>query len=198
RRRDPAAVDALEHLHGSRPEAGRVAGDVVHASLSYTPTAMSGLRALVVHGQPEALGELVEILTDYGALASGPQLVVDTARSATEAIHRVSAQEYAVIVSDHRPPELNGLELLERTVFFAPDAMRIVILGNTEAVAEAELKPLGTIFRFFARPWERRQLVRIVAEGLQLPPLQRQQRALLQKTCVPSDNPDKPRQPLHP
>jgi response regulator RpfG family c-di-GMP phosphodiesterase len=135
---------------------------------------MNALRALVVHGQPEALGELVEIL-------SGPQLAVDTARSATEAIHRVSAQEYAVIVSDHRPPELNGLELLERTVVFAPDAMRIVILGNTEAVAEAELKPLGTIFRFFARPWERRQLVGIVAEGLKLHRLEREQRELIKK-----------------
>jgi response regulator RpfG family c-di-GMP phosphodiesterase len=135
---------------------------------------MSGLRALVVHGQPEALGELVEIL-------SGPQLAVDTARSATEAVHKVAAQDYAVIVSDHRPPELNGLELLERTIAFAPDAMRIVILGSTEAVAEAELKPLGTIYRFFARPWERRQLTGIVAEGLKMHRLEREQRELIKK-----------------
>jgi len=137
---------------------------------------MSGFRALVVHAQPEALGELVEIL-------AGPQLAVDTARSATEALHKVSAADYAVIVSDHKPPELNGLDLLERTIVFCPDAMRVVILsgGDADAVAQAELKPAGTIFRFFAKPWERRQLTGIVAEGLKLHKLEREQRELIKK-----------------
>jgi putative nucleotidyltransferase with HDIG domain len=135
---------------------------------------MTAFRALVVHGQPEALGELVEIL-------SGPQLSVDTARSATEALHKVSAADYAVIVSDHKPPELHGIDLLERTIVFCPDAMRIVILGDPDAIAQAELKPTGTIFRFFAKPWERRQLVGIVAEGLKLHRLEREQRDLIKK-----------------
>src|SRR5512137_1600686 len=112
---------------------------------------MAGYRALVVHVQPEALGELVEIL-------SGPQLTVDTARSATEALHKVSAIDYAVIVSDHRPPELNGIDLLERTSTFCPDAMRIVMVADAEAMAQVEIKPAGTFFRFFGKPWERRQL----------------------------------------
>src|SRR5215470_14213520 len=115
---------------------------------------MSGFRCLVVHSQPEALGELMEIL-------SGPQLAVDTARSATEALHKVSARDYAVIVSDHKPPDLNGVELLERTIAFAPDAMRIVIVPDVESMAQVEIKPSGTIFRFFARPWERRQLTAV-------------------------------------
>lgn len=138
---------------------------------------MSGYRALVIHGQPEALGELVEIL-------SGPQLVVETARSATEALHKVSAIEYAVIISDHRPPELNGLELLERTMAFCPDAMRILMVGDPEQMAQVELKPPGTIFRFFGKPWERRQLTGIVAEGLKLHKLEREQRELIKKLSL--------------
>jgi response regulator RpfG family c-di-GMP phosphodiesterase len=135
---------------------------------------MSGFRALVIHGQPEALGELVEIL-------SGPQLAVDTARSATEALHKVSAMDYAVIVSDHKPPELNGIDLLERSIAFSPDAMRIVIVGDADSIAQVELKPAGTIFRFFAKPWERRQLTGVVAEGLKLHKLEREQRELIKK-----------------
>jgi response regulator RpfG family c-di-GMP phosphodiesterase len=135
---------------------------------------MAGYRALVVHSQPEALGELVEILMS-------PQLAVDTARSATEALHKVSAQEYAVIVADHKPPEVNGLELLERTVAFCPDAMRIVMVGDPEAMSAVEVRPAGTIFRFFAKPWERRQLTGIVAEGLKLHRLERDQRELIKK-----------------
>jgi putative two-component system response regulator len=135
---------------------------------------MSVFRALCIHGQPEALGELVEIL-------SGPQLVVDTARSATEAVHKVSAQDYAVIVSDHKPPELNAIDLLEKTVAFAPDAMRIAIIGDPDALGQLDAKPAGTIFRFFARPWERRQLTSVVAEGLKLHKLEREQRDLIKR-----------------
>src|SRR5262245_5767253 len=140
----------------------------------YCDFPMSGFRALCVHGQPEALGEFVDILT-------GPQLVVDTARSATEAMHKVSAQDYAVIVCDHKPPELNGIELLEKTVAFCPDAMRIVISGDPEAAAQLELKPLGTVFRFFSKPWERRQLRSVVAEGLKLHRLEREQLELIKR-----------------
>lgn len=135
---------------------------------------MAGYRALVVHGQPEALGELVEIL-------SGPQLLVETARSATEALHKVSAQDYAVIITDHKPPELNGVDLLERTIAFCPDAMRIVMASDPDAMAAVEVKPAGTLFRFFAKPWERRQLTGIVAEGLKLHRLEREQRELIKK-----------------
>jgi len=135
---------------------------------------MSGFRALCIHGQPEALGELVEIL-------SGPHLVVDTARSATEAMHKVSGGDYAVIISDHKPPELNGIELLERTIVFCPDAMRIAIIGDPESVGQADTKVAGTIFRFFAKPWERRQLTSVVAEGLKLHKLEREQRDLIKK-----------------
>jgi response regulator RpfG family c-di-GMP phosphodiesterase len=135
---------------------------------------MAGFRALIVHQQPEALGELAEIL-------SGPQLAVDTARSATEALHKVSAQDYAVIIADHKPPDLNGLELLERTIAFCPDAMRILIASDPDTVAAVELKPAGTIFRFFAKPWERRQLTGIVTEGLKLHRLEREQRDMIKK-----------------
>ncbi len=138
---------------------------------------MSGYRALVVHGQPEALGELVEIL-------SGPHLQVDTARSQTEGLHKMSSADYAVIVCDHKPPDLNGIEFLERTVAFAPDAMRVIMVGDAESAAAVELKPPGTIFRFFAKPWERRQLTGIVTEGLKLHRLEREQRDLIKKLGV--------------
>ncbi len=139
---------------------------------------MSGYRALVVHTLPEALGELVEVLTS-------PTLAVDTARSATEALHKVSSNEYAVIVTDHRPPELNGLELLDRTLAFCPDAMRIVTASDPAMETDSMYRESGaTVFRFFAKPWERRQLIGIVAEGLKLHRLEREQRELIRKLGV--------------
>ena len=107
---------------------------------------MAGYRALVVHTQPEALGELVEVL-------AGPQLAVDTARSTVEALHKVSATDYAVIVTDHRPPEMDGLDLLDRTVAFCPDAMRIVTSSDPATLDTVMNRESGaTVFRFFAKP----------------------------------------------
>ncbi len=136
---------------------------------------MAGYRALVVHTLPEALGELVEVL-------SSPQLAVDTARSAVEALHKVSSNEYAVIVTDHRPPEMDGLDLLDRTLAFCPDAMRIVTTSDPATLDSAMQRDSGaTVFRFFAKPWERRQLTGIVNEGLKLHRLEREQRELIRK-----------------
>src|SRR6185436_9120497 len=39
----------------------------------------------------------------------------------------------------------------------------------------------ATVFRFFAKPWERRQLTGIVQEGLKLHRLEREQRELIRK-----------------
>ena len=60
--------------------------------------------ALAVHSQPEALGELVELL-------SGPELVVETARSATEARHKIASKRYAIILCAHRPDDLDGISI---------------------------------------------------------------------------------------
>jgi HD-GYP domain-containing protein (c-di-GMP phosphodiesterase class II) len=135
-----------------------------------------GFLALAVHGQPEALGEIVELL-------SGPALKVETARSSTEAMLKIRSTDYAVIITGHKPPVLDGLELLERSVAYLPDAMRIILesggvapdLDRRMAVAP------GSIFRVVATHRERGNLSGLVAEGLKLLTLVREQRDLVQK-----------------
>jgi HD-GYP domain-containing protein (c-di-GMP phosphodiesterase class II) len=136
---------------------------------------MAGFRALVVHLQPEALGELAEVL-------GSPQLAVDTARSVTEALNKVTRGDYAVIVTEHRPPAIDGFDFLDRTLASCPDAMRVVTAADPALFDEAAYRPGGaTVFRFFAKPWERKQLVGIVNEGLKLHRLEREQRDLINK-----------------
>jgi HD-GYP domain-containing protein (c-di-GMP phosphodiesterase class II)/CheY-like chemotaxis protein len=136
-------------------------------------------RALVVHTQPEALGELVELL------GTGAQLVVDTARSATEFLHKVQAAgaDYAVILADHRPPELNAIELVDKSAAFLPDAMRIVTASDAGLLdVKAPVTAEGvTVFRFVGRPSDRGQLVGLVSQGLKLHRMEREQRELIKK-----------------
>jgi HD-GYP domain-containing protein (c-di-GMP phosphodiesterase class II) len=129
-----------------------------------------------VHTQPEALGELGEILGSLG-------LTVDTARSVTEALNKVRASTPQVIVTGHRPPALDGVQLLEATIAEAPDALRIVQVGSPDECVELDYRPAhaGTIIRFAARPSERSRLVSLVSEGMKLLTLVEEQREAVRK-----------------
>jgi putative nucleotidyltransferase with HDIG domain len=133
-------------------------------------------KALAVHHQPEALGEFVELL-------DGPDLKVDTARSYTEALHKLQRGRYSVLIAEHRPPVLDGVELLEQSTRHLPDALRILMVSNPEDAIELDYRPrhTHTIIRFVARPSERSRLVGLVSEGLKMLRLVEEQRELVRK-----------------
>ena len=132
--------------------------------------------ALAVHVQPEALGELVELL-------SGPDLRVDTARSATEARHKISTGSYSILIAGHKPPILDGLRLLEDSHEQLPDAFRILMASYASDAVELDHRPdqKSPIVRFVGKPGERSRLVALVSEGLKLLRLVDEQRELVKK-----------------
>lgn len=132
--------------------------------------------ALVVHGQPEALGELRELL-------SSSELKVDTARSETEALNKLAAGSYEVIIVGHRKPTIDGVKLLEQSVRRLPDALRVLMVNDPGEAVELDYRPshASTIIRFVGRGQERSRLVAIIAEGLKLLVLVREQRELVKK-----------------
>ncbi len=136
-------------------------------------------RALVVHYQPEALGELADVL-------SGPELGVDCARSETEALRRMATQSYSVIVSANHPPALSGVSLLERSVTFLPDAVRILLVQSPSEAESIDRLPdrEHPIIRFVGKASERSRLSALVAEGLKLIRLVDEQREITAKLGV--------------
>ncbi len=132
--------------------------------------------ALVVHTQPEALGELVELL-------SSAELKVETARSATEAMHRVSSGSYSIILAGHKPPVLDGVDLLERSAAFLPDAVRILMAARPNDAVELDHRPdvAVPIVRFVGNPGERGKMLTLVGESLKLLKLVAEQRDLVTK-----------------
>ncbi|MBP6630926.1 MAG: HD domain-containing protein [Kofleriaceae bacterium] len=137
---------------------------------------MGRFRALVVHPQPEALGELAELLRDAG-------LMVETARTAVEAGNKVRANVPHVLVAGHHPPELDAVAFLEATIVPAPEALRLALVGSPEDAVELDYRPAhaGTIMRVVARPAERSRLVAVVGEGIKLLSLVAEQRELVKK-----------------
>ena len=151
----------------------------VYYSAIYNELVSHRFTALAVHSQPEALGELVELI-------SGPELRVVTARSSTEAVHKIATNNYSIILVGHRPPVIDGLALLERSVTYLPDALRILMVNDPNDAIELDFRPShsSTIIRFVSRGHERSRLVGLVAEGLKLLRLVEEQRAMVRKLAT--------------
>jgi response regulator RpfG family c-di-GMP phosphodiesterase len=139
-------------------------------------------RALVAHPQVEALGELVELLGGLG-------LVVETARSTTEALNKLRGLPAHVVVTHHAVSSslpFDGVALLEASIALAPDSLRIALVSSHDEAVELDHRPsaAGIIIRLVARASERSRLLGLVGEGLKLMNLVEEQRDLVRKLSM--------------
>jgi len=70
-----------------------------------------------------------------------------------------------VIVSDQRMPELVGVELLREAKRIAPQTVRILLTGYSDLAAIVGSINDGEVYRFISKPWDNKQIQRIVAEA---------------------------------
>lgn len=87
--------------------------------------------------------------------------------SPREAIAAVSENRYSAIISDHRMPEMTGLEFLDICKQTQPNASRILITGVLTLNTVVEAVNKGEIFRFLAKPWIREELLATVENAVQ-------------------------------
>ena len=59
---------------------------------------------------------------------------------------------FAVIVSDMRMPEMNGVELLSKVKDLYPETVRLMLTGNADQETAMEAVNAGHIFRFLTKP----------------------------------------------
>ena len=82
------------------------------------------------------------------------QFEVTTATSPFEALKLIQKNEYAVIVSDQRMPEMTGVELLEKAKSVSPVATRVLLTGYTDVESVIGAINRGNIYRYIAKPWD--------------------------------------------
>lgn len=104
-------------------------------------------RVMLIDDEPGVLRALERVLRRE------PVEVTSTS-SPAELLRAIQAEEYAVIVSDQRMPEISGTELLEQTRAIAPDAVRITLTGYADKDAAIDAINRGSVSRFLTKPWE--------------------------------------------
>ncbi|MCX7960391.1 MAG: response regulator [Burkholderiales bacterium] len=114
-------------------------------------------RLLLVDDEERVLNALRALL--------GERFEIETATSGEEALARLQAGRFHVLVSDQRMPGMAGVELLRRARALAPDTVRLLLTGYADLAAIVGSVNEGEVFRFLSKPWQDEALCATLAEA---------------------------------
>ena len=119
-----------------------------------------GSTVLVVEDEPALAAAVSEALTDAG-------FVVDRAGDGEEALQRVSATSYDLIVCDLKMPKVDGIRFYQQLSVSDPDvARRVIFVTGDVAGTEAEKFLQESGCRWLAKPFRLGDLLRTAREIL--------------------------------
>lgn len=98
----------------------------------------------------------------------GESYCLHTAQSGHEAMEMMDRRRYQVIVTDIGMPGMNGLSLLERTAEHHPDAIRMVLSGQSDTRTVIDAIKAGRIYRYILKPWQNDELAIAIRQALSL------------------------------
>jgi response regulator RpfG family c-di-GMP phosphodiesterase len=116
---------------------------------------------LCVDDEPAILSALKRTLRS-------PGVTVITATSGVQALEIMAELPVDLVISDMRMPGMDGAQLLEHLCRDWPDTVRMLLTGYSDATDTIRAVNRGQIFRYLQKPWDERELVESVREGLAL------------------------------
>jgi response regulator RpfG family c-di-GMP phosphodiesterase len=105
-------------------------------------------------------------------------ILADSGAAGLEVLEK---QQVALIISDQRMPGMTGIEFLKRAAAMAPQIVRIIITGYTDAEALGEAVNSGVVYKYVTKPWINSDLKITIQRGLQHHETQRAQRNLQER-----------------
>jgi DNA-binding NtrC family response regulator len=87
--------------------------------------------------------------------------------SPVQALKLLPERDFAVIISDHKMPEMMGLDFLVECRRIRPQASRILLTAVLNLAMAVDAINRGEICRFISKPWLRVELVAAVRDAIQ-------------------------------
>ncbi|MBK4733442.1 EAL domain-containing protein [Noviherbaspirillum pedocola] len=113
---------------------------------------------LLVDDEPTILYSLKRRLRNEG-------YQILTAANGQQGLQLLAEQQIDVVVSDHRMPEMDGIEFLRAVRQLYPDTVRILLSGFTELQTVTEAVNAGAIYKVLTKPWDDKQLLAHIREA---------------------------------
>ena len=121
----------------------------------------------------EAISDLILLVDDEPNVLLGYERVLhgdfktETAAGGAAALSAIRTRgPYAVVVSDTRMPEMDGIQLLTKVKTLAPDTIRIMLSGYADMKTVLSAVNEGNIFRFLTKPCGKEVLAGTVSAAL--------------------------------
>lgn len=126
------------------------------------------------------------VLLGYQRLLHG-EFQTDTAVGGPAALTAIQTQgPFAVVLSDMRMPEMDGIQFLMKVKSVAPDTVRIMLTGYADVQTALSAVNEGNIFRFLTKPCSKEILTGALSAGLTQYRLVTSEREVLEKTLTGS------------
>ena len=91
---------------------------------------------------------------------------VEVANGGAQALEKLRARRFHVLVSDQRMPEMTGVELLRQAKDIAPGTVRLLLTGYSDLAAIVGSVNESEVFRFVSKPWQEEDLRATLAEAV--------------------------------
>lgn len=85
--------------------------------------------------------------------------------SVSEALGLIEQNEYEVLLSDQRMPEMDGLHFVEKVRAINPEIVCIILTAYTDTTIAVQAINQGGIYRFLTKPWDKDELFQAISHG---------------------------------
>lgn len=86
-------------------------------------------------------------------------------KEALEILHQFPIQ---VVITDHRMPDITGVQFLEKIIATHPDTIRMIMTGYSDVEAVIEAVNNGRVYRYITKPWDNKELKLTIENAFQL------------------------------
>lgn len=88
--------------------------------------------------------------------------LIEKTVSPLEALEMLETKYFDIIISDHKMPEMDGVEFLSRSCQLSPQSVRLLVTAYSDANILIEAINKSKIFRYIKKPWEPAELMMIM------------------------------------
>ena len=120
---------------------------------------MDKYKILIVDDEPDNLALLYRTLRGKYEIAKSTSLL--------QALEILKQEHFHCILSDHKMPEMDGVEFLKRSHDIAPDTMRLLVTAYTDAGILIDAINYAKIYRYIKKPYNPDELLLIVENALE-------------------------------
>jgi len=116
-------------------------------------------KILVVDDESANLRLLKRVLSD--------QYDVIEATSGAQGLELLKEHAVSLIITDQRMPGITGVQLLEQSLDFRPQAIKILLTGYTDIQALIDAINSGKVYKYIPKPWDADELRITVRRALE-------------------------------